>query len=181
VPEPNEDMVLTMDTTATPNGEQVEINACVQWFGAEKSGMCIIDFPPLSGYEIEEDIEVLYEDLPDPSMYMTEKVNRNFVVYYNELSERKSCVKTRQNRVFQVEDLEPAMVSAQVYYAPDYLNTKSMPIPREVREVELAVCGQDGYDCTMSANFTGAAACNIHQLLPLFTMVLLSLFVIRYQ
>ncbi|KAK7492650.1 hypothetical protein BaRGS_00016129, partial [Batillaria attramentaria] len=92
----------------------LQIETCSKWLAAGSSGMAVQEVGVPSGFEVDP------ESLDGPAtLKRTERENRKFVLYFDEIGSTPTCVRMEMVRSGLVAKSKPVAVRVYDYYEPD--------------------------------------------------------------
>jgi CD109 antigen len=111
--------------------KHIALNVCVRWFGNSSSGMAIIEIGLPTGYTADN-----VDDLKNQAGGLIRRVDSgttSLVLYLDEFTTNSTCVNVLLTKVRIVDNIQPAIVTAYLYYDPGQRDTlEYQPTPSNV-------------------------------------------------
>jgi CD109 antigen len=111
--------------------KHIALNVCVRWFGNDSSGMAIIEIGLPTGYTADN-----VDDLKNQAGGLIRRVDSgttSLVLYLDEFTTNSTCVNVLLTKVRIVDNIQPAIVTAYLYYDPGQRDTlEYQPTPSNV-------------------------------------------------
>ncbi|KAI0223986.1 CD109 antigen [Lamellibrachia satsuma] len=148
-------VLVNIDTKDKGNGT-TKITVCGKYTKKEASGMTVMEVGLISGNEADTD-ELVKQV---PTLKLVETKERKVILYFDEFTERDTCVEFLSQQVIPLIHPQKARVEGYQYYSPDVKDTKYY-MPAALEQTDMcsacpACCVYDNTTAISSSETTSA-------------------------